>query len=320
MGLFSMQIYGAALWAWIVIILSILFNFFLIAGIRAVKKRAEQLGMPVKGKDKIGVMSLLWGKSVSLKYTPTIDNNTIEIELDKKKGIKGVWSVEDIVTKPVKGLYGISAALLTYDVAHALDPEIDKELALIENADAPKDFKKYLVEKIEKLYEHARNEAYYEALLKQLEKENKEGTEEYLDISEKLERTRVEIEKIEKELSKYPVLSKLKKGEAFVFTADDGTAYVVRLVNVERIKRFAKALNPVTLWGTIKSYLETLKGDKTDFYKSILGIAVLLIVAGIVIAIILAVHGSGGINAEQLARALKAAQQPAQNVSRVVVS
>ena len=164
-----------------------------------------------------------------------------------------------------------------------------------------------------------RDESIYESTLKQFEKENMVGTSEYREITEKLLKVRREREKVEAELTRYPIISKLKKGEAFVFTGEDGTAYIVRQVNIDRLKRVARALNPVTLWASIKSYYETLKGDKGDFYKMVMSIAVLLVVAGIVIAIILAARGNG-INAQELAKALHAAsQQQAHNVTKVVV-
>lgn len=313
------QFFGVAIWAWIVLIISLVMNILSFGAMRSVRRRAERLGMPVSGKDKLGVITLLWGKNVWMKYSPTVDSNTVEIELDKKKGIKGVWSVEDLVTRPVKGLYGMSAALLTYDTAHALDPRVDNELALIENAEAPDEVKKHLMGLIQKLYQLVRDESIYESTLKQLEKGNMEGTSEYREITEKLLKVRKEREKVEAELTKYPIVSKLKKGEAFVFTGEDGTAYIVRQVNIDRLKRFARALNPVTLWASIKSYYETLKGDKGDFYKMVMSIAVLLVVAGIVIAIILAARGNG-INAQELAKALHSAAQPAtHNVTKVVV-
>ena len=316
-----MEVFGVPIWALITLIISVVVNFLLFGAVSSIRKRAEQLGLPVKGKDKVGVMTILVGKSISMKYTPTIDNNTVEIELDKQKGVKGVWTVEDLYTKPIKGLYGMSAAILTYDIAHALDAEIDHELSMIENLEAPEEVKQHLKEMLERLLVLYRQEAYYEALLKKLEERNEEGSPKYTELLEKLVRVKKEIEKLEQELSKIPLVSKLKKGEAFVFTADDGTAYIVRQLNIEHIKRYAKALSPVTLWSSIKAYYETLKGDKNEFYRNIFALAVLAMVIGLVIAIIIAAtHSGGGINAHDLARAIaEASKNNQQNVTKVVV-
>lgn len=315
-----MEIFGVPLWALITLIISLIVNLLLFSAVSSIRKRAEQLGLPVKGKDKVGVMTILLGKSISMKYTPTIDNNTIEIELDRKKGVKGVWAVEDLYTKPIKGLYGMSAAVLTYDIAHALDAEIEHELATIENLNAPEEAKQHFREMIERLLVLYRQEVYYEALLKKLEEQNEEGSPKYTELLEKLIKVKREIEELEQELSKIPLVSKLKKGEAFVFTAEDGTAYIVRQLNIERIKRYAKALSPVTLWSSIKAYYETLKGDRSEFYKSIFSLAVLAMVIGLVIAIIIAAaHSGGGINTHDLAKAIAEASRNNQNVTKVVV-
>jgi len=315
-----MEVFGTPILVIVILIPSIIVNFLLAGAVVSVRKRAEQLGLPVKGKDKVGVMTILVGKSITMKYTPTIDNNTVEIELDKSKGVKGVWAVEDLYTKPIKGLYGMSAAILTYDIAHALDAEIEHELATIENIDAPEEVKKHFKEMLERLLVLYREEAYYEALLKKLEERNEEGSQNYTILQEKLIKVQREIEKLEHELSKIPLVSKLKKGEAFVFTAGDGTAYIVRQLNIERIKRYAKALSPVTLWSSIKAYYETLKGDKSEFYRSILALATLAMVIGLVVAIIIAATHSGGINTHDLARAIaEATKNNQQNVTKVVV-
>ncbi|MBO8175415.1 MAG: hypothetical protein H0Z18_09175 [Thermococcus sp.] len=312
--------WGISIWGWIVIVVEAIALALFIGAFRAIKKRAEQLGMPVSGKDKIGVITILWGKNVWLKYTPTIDNNTVEIELNKDKGVKGVWSVEDLLTRPVKGLYGLSAALLTYDVAHALDPELDKELALIENAKAPKEVKQKLIELIERLYTLTRNIVHYEALVKKYEEEGKDTTDEALEAKIKLDELRAEVEKIEKELSKYPIISKLKKGEAFVFKGDDDEYYIVRQVNVDRIKRFAKALSPTTLWASVKAYYETLKGgERKALMEAVVAIVILILVAVIAIAILKSITG-GSVDADTLAKAIGQALKQQQNVTKVVVS
>lgn len=316
-----MEVFGVPLWALITLIISLVVNILLLSAVTSIRKRAEQLGLPVKGKDKVGVMTILLGKSISMKYTPTIDNNTVEIELDKKKGVKGVWAVEDLYTKPIKGLYGMSAAILTYDIAHALDAEIEHELATVENLNAPEEAKQHFKEMIERLLVLYRQEVYYESLLKKLEERNEEGSSKYTELLEKLIKVKKEIEELEQELSKIPLVSKLKKGEAFVFTAEDGTAYIVRQLNIERIKRYAKALSPVTLWSSIKAYYETLKGDRSEFYKSVFSLAVLAMVVGLVIAIIIAAaHSGGSINAHDLAKAIaEASKNNQQNVTKVVV-
>lgn len=315
-----MEVFGVPLWALITLIISLVVNILLFSAVTSIRKRAEQLGLPVRGKDKVGVMTILLGKSISMKYTPTIDNNTVEIELDKKKGVKGVWAVEDLYTKPIKGLYGMSAAILTYDIAHALDAEIEHELATVENLNAPEEAKQHFKEMIERLLVLYRQEIYYEALLKKLEERNEEGSSRYTELLEKLIKVKKEIEELEQELSKIPLVSKLKKGEAFVFTAEDGTAYIVRQLNIERIKRYAKALSPVTLWSSIKAYYETLKGDRSEFYKSVFSLAVLAMVIGLVIAIIIAAaHSGSSINAHDLAKAIAEASKNQQNVTKVVV-
>lgn len=313
--------WGISIWGWIVIVVEAIALALFIGAFRAIKKRAEQLGMPISGKDRLGVITILWGKNVWLKYTPTIDNNTVEIELNKDKGVKGVWSVEDLLTRPVKGLYGMSAALLTYDVAHAIDPEFDEELALIENAKAPKEVKQKLIDLIEKLYTLIRNITYYESLLKKLEEEGKDATDEALEIKIKLDELRTETEKIEKELSKYPIISKLKKGEAFVFKGDDDEYYIVRQVNIDRIKRFAKALSPTTLWASVKAYYETLKGgEKKALMEAVIAVVILILVAVIAFAILKSVTG-GNVDANTLAKAIgQALKQQHQNVTKVVVS
>lgn len=103
----------------------------------------------------------------------------------------------------------------------------------------------------------------------------------------------------------------------FVFEKD-GEYYIVRQLNFDRIKRFAKALAPTTLWASVKAYYETLKGEKGDLYTAVTAIAMLLVVAGVVIAIILAIRGQG-VDVDQLVQALKAAET-SQNVTKVVVS
>ncbi len=266
----------------------------------AIRKRAKALGLPVGFGKKEGVVAILLGKVAKLQFAPLKAGNFVELEVGGKKGI---WKIDDIGAKPIPDLYGISAAVLHVDSVQTLDTEVLGELEGLSDEQ---------VELVKEYFKLLREESKWRSKLLHARKSENKMLEQH--ALEELKRIEGLKKAIEKDLKIMPSIMKIKK--PLIVPSDDGGVWLIRSINVDVLKRFARALPAPALYSGVIQYMQELKSDKTDYLKVAFAIVLVLIGVGVLLAL-----KQQPINYEQLAKVLHhAAQSVPQNTTKVVVS
>ncbi len=288
-------------WGWWIALIETVILFVLVALLYGVLNRAKNLGLPV-GRKKEGVLAILWGKVAKLRFTPLKGSNVVEIEVGNKTAS---WVIDDLPTKPVSGLYGITATVIHADTAQAIDPEL---AAVFENADDD-------MEAVLKEYFKAVRDL--DELKIYLAEAERAGDKKRISkLQESIQSYENYISVLEQRLKLSPVVERVVEGNQTIVIPDKNGYIVLRPINVERLKRFARALPAPSLYTAVMQYVNELRGKQTDIVR--IGFVVFLIIIGL--AILLTMKG-GNINYEQLAKVIQhASQSVPQNASKVVVS
>lgn len=295
-----MKLLGIDIVWWALAIETILL-FVLMLYVYGILSRAKKLGMPV-GRKKEGVLAILWGKVAKLRFVPLKGSNTVELDIGDKKA---TWIVDDLVTKPVAGLYGITATILHADSAQALDPDL---VANLEGID--EDTEQLLRDYFKALRD-------LDELRSYLNEAEKVGNKPLVQKLTQAVRERESfIKNIELKLKLSPIIEKVVEGGKTVVVPQNDSSYlVIRPLNLKKLRAYARALPAPSLFATVQQYVNELKGKQTDVLKIAFAIVLVLIGVGVLLAL-----KQPAINYEQLAQALKQATQTVPQNATVVVS
>lgn len=287
-------------WGWWIALIETVALIVLAVMLYGILQRAKNLGLPV-GRKKEGVLAILWGKVAKLRFTPLKGSNVVELEVGDKTAS---WVVDDLPTKPVSGLYGITATVIHADTAQAIDPEL---ATLFENTDDD-------MEAVLKEYFKAMRDL-DELKIYLAEAERAGDKKRIVKLQEAVQNYENYLSTLERRLRLSPVIERVVEGGRTIVLQDKAGYVILRPVDVEKLKRYARALPAPSLYTAVMQYVNELKGKQTDVLKVAFAILLVLVGVGVLLAL-----RQQPINYEQLARIIHQSTQSVPNMTKVVVS